>query len=53
MTAKERYEFIRDNIHEMSNPVFWKKKINVINLLSAEFAKRVVKVKAPYKRSVG
>ena len=31
-----------DNLHEMSNPVFWGK--NIINLLSAEFAQRVVKV---------
>ena len=32
-----------DNLHEMSNPVFWKK--NNINLSSAEQAKGVVKVK--------
>ena len=34
---------IGDNLHEMSNPVFWDKKN--INLSSAELAKRVVKVK--------
>ena len=33
-----------DNLHEMSCPVFWEKKISIINLLSAELAKRVVKV---------
>ena len=32
-----------DNLHEMSKPVFWKK----INLSSAEFAQKVVKVKVP------
>ena len=32
---------IGDNLHEMSNPVFWKK----INLSSAELAQRVIKVK--------
>ena len=30
------------NLHKMSDPVFWK---NIINLLSAEFAQRVVMVK--------
>ena len=34
-----------DNLHEMSNPVFLEKKKNIINLSSAELAKRVVKVK--------
>ena len=35
-----------DNLHEISNPVFWgKKEKNIINLSSAEFALRVVKVK--------
>ena len=41
-----------DNLHEMSNPVFYKKKSkkNVINLLSAEiFTKRVEKVKQTLK----
>ena len=35
-----------DNLHEMSNPVFWLKKIrkNIINLSSAEFAQGVVKL---------
>ena len=28
-----------DNLHEMSNPVFWKKNMkNIINLLADEFA---------------
>ena len=31
-----------DNLREMSNPIFWKKRKN-INLSSAEFAHRVVK----------
>ena len=39
-----------DNLHEMSNTVFWeklkKKKIKITSLLSAELAKRVVKVKS-------
>ena len=37
---------IRDNLHEMSEAVFWKKKNkkNIISLLSAEIAQRVVKV---------
>ena len=37
-----------DSLHEMSNPVFGKKKKkrkNMINLLSAEFAQKVIKVK--------
>ena len=34
-----------DNLHEMSNPVFWENKKNIINLSSAENAQRVVKVK--------
>ena len=33
-----------DNLHEMSNPV-GKSKKNIINLLSVEFAQRVIKVK--------
>ena len=33
----------RDNLHEMSNPVFWENKKN-INLLSAEYAQRAVKI---------
>ena len=33
-----------DNLHEMSNPVFWEKNTKNINLLSAEFAQRGVKV---------
>ena len=32
-------------MYKMSNPVFWKNKKNIINLSSAEFAWRVVKVK--------
>ena len=33
-----------DNLHEMSNPIFWENKKN-INLLSAEFAHKDVTVK--------
>ena len=33
-----------DNLHEMSNPVFWKNKKNFIHLSSADFASRGVKV---------
>ena len=36
---------IGDNLHEMSNLVFLENNKNIINLSSAEFAKRVVKVK--------
>ena len=32
-----------DNLQEMSNPLLWNKK-NITNMLSAELAKRVVKV---------
>ena len=31
-----------DNLHEMSMPIFWKKKKNITNSSSAEFAHRVV-----------
>ena len=38
-----------DNLHEMSNPVFWKKleknKKKITNLPSAELAQRVIKTK--------
>ena len=36
-----------DSLHEMSNPVFWKKKNkkNSIKFLSAEIAQRVVMIK--------
>ena len=34
----------RDNLHEMSSPVFWENKVSIINLLSAELAERVVKI---------
>ena len=38
--------FLRDNLHEISKPIFWGKMIknNNINLLSAEIAQRVVEV---------
>ena len=36
---------IGDNLHEMSNPVFWIKIKKNINLLSAGLAQGVVKVK--------
>ena len=36
---------IRDTLHEMSNPVFWKKnKKDITNVLSSELAERVVKI---------
>ena len=34
-----------DNLHDMSNPVFWEKYENTANLSSAELAQRVVKAK--------
>ena len=37
-----------DNLHEILNPVFWKNKNNIINLSSAEYAHRLVKVKEKY-----
>ena len=36
---------IGDNLHDISKPVFWEKKIrNIINVSSAKLAQRVVKV---------
>ena len=35
-------ESIEDSLHEMSKPIFWKKKS--INLSSAEYAQSVVKI---------
>ena len=38
-----------DNLHEMSNAVFWgKNKKNITNLSFAELGQRVVKVKGNY-----
>ena len=34
-----------DNLHEMPDPVFWKKNTKNFHQASAEFANRVVKVK--------
>ena len=34
-----------DNLHAMSDPVFWENKENVINLSSAELAQKVFKFK--------
>ena len=34
----------KNNLHEMSDPVFWDNKKNVNNLSSAELAQRVVNV---------
>ena len=34
-----------DILHEMSDPVLWENKINIINLSSAESAEKLVKVK--------
>ena len=40
-----------DSLHEMSNPVFWEKQEkNIANLLSAELALRVIKVKEVLSR---
>ena len=39
-------KFSADNLHEMSNPVLWENEKNIMNLLSAEIYKRVIKVKA-------
>ena len=39
-----------DNLHEMSNPVSWKKKNIRKNLSSAELAQRMVKVNAQKKK---
>ena len=36
-------ETIPDNLHEMSNPVFWEIRKNILNLSSAKFVHRVVK----------
>ena len=36
---------IGDNLHEMSNPASRKNNKNIINLMSTEFAHKVVKVK--------
>ena len=33
-----------DSLHEMSNPVFWEIKINIISLSSAESAHNMVSV---------
>ena len=35
---------IGDNLHEMSNPVFWEKKKSITNLSYAELAQAVIKV---------
>ena len=37
--------FLGDNFHGMSKPISGKKNIYIINLSSAEFAQKVVKVK--------
>ena len=34
-----------DNLHEMSNPDLWQTKEHIINMLSAKYSQRVVKVK--------
>ena len=34
-----------DNLHEISNPFFWKNKKNIISLSSAEYAHSMVSVK--------
>ena len=40
-----------DNLHEMSNPVFWENKKNIINLSSAELAQKSVKFKWKFQPS--
>ena len=39
----------RYNLHEISNPVFWEKYENTINLSSAEQAQRMVKAQVGQK----
>ena len=34
-----------DNLHEMTKPILWENKKNIINLSSAESTQRVVKIK--------
>ena len=42
---------IGDNLHEMSNAVFWEKNTkNIINLFSAKLAQRVVKVNGKIRK---
>ena len=43
---------IGDNLHEMSNPVFWliKNKKKMIYLSSAELAQRVIKAKGRHSK---
>ena len=36
---------VGNNLHEMSNPVFWENKKIIINLSSAELAQRVIRIK--------
>ena len=36
---------IEEHLHELSKPVSWENKKNIINISSAELAQRVVKVK--------
>ena len=36
---------IGNNLHEMSNPVFWENKKTITDLSSAELVQRVVQVK--------
>ena len=42
----------RQFAHGMSKPIFWEKKENIIDLLSAEFAKRVVRVNKEYSIAI-
>ena len=41
--------FSPDNLHDMTNPVFWKKKN--INFSSVEFAQKEVMIKALFKKA--
>ena len=42
----------RDNTHEISNPVLWENKENIINVSSAELAQSVVTVITTRSHSV-
>ena len=45
-SADDILKYFSDNLHEISRPIFWEKsKKNIVNLSSAEFARRAIKVK--------
>ena len=43
----------RDNLHDISKPIFSKNMKKVINLLFAELAQMMVMVKVPFKSGAG